>query len=391
MTDAMTKNMVLSPSGISHTFDAEADGYGRGEGINCIYLKPLREAIRDNDTIRAVIRSTVSNHDGKTPNLTQPCPISQEKLIRQAYQIAGIDAVQETPVFECHGTGTAVGDVIEASVVAKMTQGDATYITAVSIVYFQSCLRRSILLMLYIPQVKPNVGHSEGASGITSIIKSVLSLEHKTIPPNTHFKTPNPQIPFKEANLHVPLEPTPWPAGRPERISVNSFGIGGSNAHAILESASTISLKSQSTPLGSANSQLLVLSAHTADTLRKRIGQITDYVKNHPDRLHHLSYTLAARRSHLSHRAFAVVQPSNPILEDTAFSMFNTSSSNVVFVFTGQGAQWPGMGLRLLSSFPGFKEDIKRMDEALQQLPDAPNWLLYGQIEGPTAEVTRIL
>ncbi|KAJ5371780.1 Acyl transferase/acyl hydrolase/lysophospholipase [Penicillium concentricum] len=358
MTDAMTKNMVLSPSGISHTFDAEADGYGRGEGINCIYLKPLRDALRDNDAIRAVIRSTVTNHDGKTPNFSQPCPISQERLIRHAYQIAGIEAIQETPVFECHGTGTAVGDVIEASVVAKMTQGEATYISA----------------------VKPNVGHSEGASGITSIIKSILSLEHKTIAPNIHFETPNPQIPFTEANLHVPLEPTPWPAGRPERISVNSFGIGGSNAHAILESASATSPKAQVTSLGLSNPQLLLLSAHTADTLGKRIGQITDYVQNHPDCLHDLSYTLAARRSHLSHRTFAVVQPSNPTLDDTAFSIFNASSPNVTFVFTGQGAQWPGMGLRLLSSFPKFKEDIRTMDAALQQLPDGPNWLLYDEL-----------
>lgn len=150
MTDAMTKNMVLSPSGISHTFDVEADGYGRGEGINCIYLKPLRHALRDNDAIRAVIRSTVTNHDGKTPNFSQPCPISQEKLIRHAYQVARIDAIHETPVFECHGTGTAVGDVIEASVVAKMTQGEATYITAVSILYLQSCLQQNLSLMLYI-------------------------------------------------------------------------------------------------------------------------------------------------------------------------------------------------------------------------------------------------
>lgn len=135
MTDAMTKNMVLSPSGISHTFDAEADGYGRGEGVNCIYIKLLRHALRDNDTVRAIIRSTVTNHDGKTPNFSQPCPISQEKLIRQAYQAAGIDAIYDTPVFECHGTGTAVGDVIEASVVAKMTQGEETYITAVRVLY----------------------------------------------------------------------------------------------------------------------------------------------------------------------------------------------------------------------------------------------------------------
>jgi acyl transferase domain-containing protein len=136
MTDAMTKNMVLSPSGISHTFDADADGYGRGEGINCVYLKPLRDALRDSDPIRAVIRSTVTNHDGKTPNFSQPCPISQEKLIRQAYQVAGIDAIHDTPVFECHGTGTAVGDVIEASVVAKMTGGEQTYITAVSVILY---------------------------------------------------------------------------------------------------------------------------------------------------------------------------------------------------------------------------------------------------------------
>jgi acyl transferase domain-containing protein len=128
----------------------------------------------------------------------------------------------------------------------------------------------------------------------------------------------------------------------------------------------------------------LLLSAHTADSLRKRIGQIIDYAKNYPDRLHDLSYTLATRRSPLPHRAFAVVQPNNPVLDDTAFSIFNDSSPNVTFVFTGQGAQWPGMGLRLLSTFPKFKQDIKAMDEALQQLPDGPNWLLYGQIEDPT-------
>lgn len=164
---------------------------------------------------------------------------------------------------------------------------------------------------------------------------------------------------------------------------MNSFGIGGSNAHAILESTSTISLKSRNESPEAFNPQLLVLSAHTPDTLRKRIGQITDYVQNHTVSLHDLSYTLSARRSHLSHRAFAVVQSNKPIRDDAAFSIFNTSSPNVIFVFTGQGAQWPAMGLRLLSSFPIFKESIERMDEALQQLPDPPHWSLYGQTEGP--------
>jgi len=233
-------------------------------------------------------------------------------------------------------------------------------------------------------QVKPNVGHSEGASGITSIIKAILSLEHKTIPPNIHFQTPNPNIPFAEANLHVPLEPTPWPDRRPQRISVNSFGIGGSNAHAILESASTILKKPIPVSIDRRNDpQLLVVSAHTADTLRKRIDQITKYNNNNPDRVYDLSHTLGNRRDHLPHRAFAVLHPSNPALEDAAFTTSNTASPNVIFVFTGQGAQWPEMGKSLLSNFPKFNEDVKRMDEALQQLPDGPSWLLHGQSEKP--------
>jgi acyl transferase domain-containing protein len=231
-----------------------------------------------------------------------------------------------------------------------------------------------------IQQVKPNVGHSEGASGITSIIKAILSLEHKIIPPNIHFTTPNPKIPFAEANLHVPLEPTPWPDRRPQRISVNSFGIGGSNSHAILESASTIISKPIPVSIDRRNNpQLLVVSAHTADTLRKRIDQITKYNNNHPERIHDLSHTLGNRRDHLSHRGFAVLQPSSAGLENAAFTSSNATSPYVIFVFTGQGAQWPGMGKGLLSNFPKFKHDIKRMDEALQELPNGPSWLLYGQ------------
>lgn len=148
MTDSLNKSLVLSPSGISHTFDTDADGYGRGEAINCIYIKLLKDAIRDNDPIRAVIRSTVTNHDGKTPNFTNPCPISQEKLIRHAYQVAGIDAIEDTPVFECHGTGTAIGDVIEASVVGNLTQKKETYITAVSSIH-PTNVRSNIILTLW--------------------------------------------------------------------------------------------------------------------------------------------------------------------------------------------------------------------------------------------------
>lgn len=232
--------------------------------------------------------------------------------------------------------------------------------------------------------MKPNVGHSEGASGITSIIKAVLSLEHKTIPPNIHFQTPNPKIPFSEAKLHVPVEPTPWPNHRPHRISVNSFGIGGSNAHVILESSSKIISKPIPVSLDCRNDpQLLVVSAHTADTLRKRISQITTYINNHPNCLPDLAHTLGCRREHLQQRAFAVSRPNNLPLEETAFTGSSTISPNVIFVFTGQGAQWPAMGKALLESFPRFKQDMRRMDEALQRLPDHPNWLLYGRSAKP--------
>ncbi|THC96256.1 hypothetical protein EYZ11_004249 [Aspergillus tanneri] len=214
MTTTMSENMVLSTSGICRTFDAAADGYGRGEAINVIYIKPLHDALREGDPIRAVIRSTAVNCDGKTPTISTPGSEAQERLIRHAYQKARIkgEEVSKTAFFECHGTGTIVGDTVEASVVANIFGNEGIYIGA----------------------VKPNVGHSEGASGITSIIKCVLALEHNTIPPNVHFHTPNPKIPFDSAKLDVPVSPLSWPAGKRERVSVNSFGIGGTNAHAAL-------------------------------------------------------------------------------------------------------------------------------------------------------------
>ncbi|KAK1148125.1 Type I Iterative Polyketide synthase (PKS) [Aspergillus melleus] len=211
MTTTMSENMVVSTSGRCKTFDAAADGYGRGEAVNVIYIKPLHDALQQGDPIRAIIRSTAVNCDGRTPSITTPGAKAQEQLIRHAYKKARIDGdeVCKTAFFECHGTGTLVGDTAETSVVANIFGRDGIYIGA----------------------VKPNVGHSEGASGITSIIKCVLALEHNLIPPNVHFRTPNPKIPFDSAKLRVPVEPTPWPADRRNRVSVNSFGIGGTNAH----------------------------------------------------------------------------------------------------------------------------------------------------------------
>ena len=187
MTIAMSEQGVLSKDGLCKTFSADANGYGRGEVITAIYVKPLSDAIRDGNPIRAVIRSTSTNVDGKTPGMSCPSTDAQEALMRRAYKVAGITDFGLTAMVECHGTRTPIGDPIEANAVARVFSESGVYIGS----------------------IKPNLGHAEGASGLISVIKMVLALEHRIIPPNIQFTNPNPAIPFKSAKLTVPLEPSP--------------------------------------------------------------------------------------------------------------------------------------------------------------------------------------
>ncbi|KAJ5379544.1 Fum1p [Penicillium cosmopolitanum] len=370
MTTTMSENMVLSPSGMCRTFDEKADGYGRGEAINAILIKPLDEAIRNNDPIRAVIRATSTNCDGKTSSITTPGSLSQERLIRKAYKKAHIDNISQTAFFECHGTGTTIGDTAEASVVAKLFGTDGTLLGS----------------------VKPNVGHSEGASGITSVIKAVLSLENRTIPPNIFFDSPNPNIPFKEANLHVPTSALSWPKERKERASVNCFGIGGANAHAVLDSRRSFfsgpSLIGEPIRRHPDGSRLLVISAKSADSLQQRIRGITNYASENPESLHDLAFTLSSRREHLKHRAFAVAVPNKP-LDESKFQTGRTRSSKLIFVFTGQGAQWAGMGRDLIQQFDTFRDDIVEFERELQCLQNPPSWSLQDELSNSNSLVNR--
>jgi acyl transferase domain-containing protein len=227
-------------------------------------------------------------------------------------------------------------------------------------------------------KVKPNVGHGEGASGISSVIKGVLSLEHKTIPPNVFFDKWNPNIPFEAGKLHVPIEAMSWPDGRAQRVSVNCFGVGGANAHAILDSVRSFcgeGLRPVTAPAGSA--QLLVVSSRSAESLKQRIRAITDYANNDPDKLQDLAYTLGIRREHLSHRAFVVAKP-NGLISEADFQTARDKAPEVTLVFTGQGAQWPSMGRDLLDNFPSAREDIQSLYQVLKGLPDAPEWSLEG-------------
>ncbi|PLB37997.1 ketoacyl-synt-domain-containing protein [Aspergillus candidus] len=345
---------AISTSGICRTFDAAADGYGRGEALNAILIKRLDDAIADRDCIRAVIRASAINNDGRTPHISAPSVEGQEQLIRKTYAKAGIEDVDRTAFFECHGTGTVAGDTTEAAAVARV-------------------FRRG----MYLGSIKPNFGHSEGASGITSIIKVALALENKIIPPNVHFCTPNPKIPFQKASLVVPIEPTPWPDGKDERASVNNFGLGGTNVHVIMESTASVQLPD--TPEPSSRSRLVVCSARSQESLHKRIDDILQYMRRFPARLHDIVYTLGVRREHMAHRAFAVSD--GRVIESADMKQANGSHPpTLVFAFTGQGAQWAGMGKGLWNTFSVFRESLAKMDDALQSLPEPPVWTLQDEL-----------
>ncbi|KAJ5583788.1 hypothetical protein N7450_006452 [Penicillium hetheringtonii] len=352
---------VFSPSGISKSFDASADGYGRGEAVNAVLIKRLGDAIRDGDPIRAVIRSTMVNCDGRSPGITTPSAEAQEKLIFGAYQKASIGDISQTAFVECHGTGTLAGDPIECSAISKIFPKG-----------------------VYIGSVKPNVGHSEGASGLTSLVKAVLSLEHRQIPPNIHFHLPNPRIPWEENRLRVPTKLTAWPKNRKERISVSNFGIGGTNAHVIVDSSSSLRRTSTAQNTGEDSRYLLLLlSAKSQAALLRRRESILKYMVLHPSRLENLEYTLAARREHLTHRGF-LIKP-----RDVEQSMGDMKSSVVgqmpklIFTFTGQGAQWPGMGRELMARFSIFRDTIRSLDHILQSLESHPSWSLEDTLVDP--------
>ncbi|KAI0415149.1 polyketide synthase PksD [Xylaria grammica] len=210
---------MISPDGLCYSFDHRANGYSRGEGVVVVVLKTLSTAIRDGDQIRAVIRATGSNQDGRTPGITQPGAASQEKLIRQVYKSCGL-GFESTRYVEAHGTGTQIGDSTEMKALGSV---------------FRSA--RSPGAPLFVGSVKANIGHLEGGSGLAGILKCILMLEKGLIPPNPLFEKFNPKINAKRNNIQVPTSCVPWPSPGLRRVSVNSFGFGGSNGHVILDDA----------------------------------------------------------------------------------------------------------------------------------------------------------
>ncbi|KAG8162941.1 hypothetical protein KVR01_007419 [Diaporthe batatas] len=395
-TAAMTQQGVLSPDGSCNTFDASANGFARADAINAVYIKLLDDAIRDGNPIRAVIRGTWTNSDGKSASLTAPSCEAQTSLMRKVYERAQLDPAR-TAFVECHGTGTATGDPIgmllfQVSQSAELQNDNFiclssrhTETTAVGNVFGETGV--------YIGSLKPNIGHAEGASGLNSLIKAVLMLEHKTIVPQIKFVHPNPKIPFSEKRLKVPIQATPWPLDRAERVSVNSFGIGGTNAHVIIDSLQEVRpgllVKNGLKRVTALRPLLMVLSANSQDSLKKHVMNLENYLaenleKNEAD----IAYTLSQRREHLPYRTFIVTSAnedctSNTVIQPPALVKSLANPAPITMVFSGQGAQWAGMAKDLIQDDPAFRKDIQNMDCILRSLTYPPNWSVENELLEP--------
>lgn len=384
----------LSPDSRCYSFDHRGNGYARGEGFGVLVLKRLADAVRDGDAIRAVIRASGSNSDGRTPGIAQPSGDAQEALIRETYAKAGL-SLDTTRFFEAHGTGTAVGDPIEAR--------------AMGAVFGR---HRSPDEPLYVGAVKSNVGHLEGTSGVAGVIKAVLALEKGVIPPNTNFEQLNPSIDAASLNLRFPTEAVPWPSRGLRRASVNSFGFGGSNAHIVLDDAhnflkakrlagfhntvkipptreqiaQALSGQQNSHPNGEyitprdeevSGPALLVWSAadeggvkRLADAYNNHSHSLTVKAEQRRTYLSDLAYTLARRRSMFPWRSYAVSSSAASLTQEGVSLSKATRCSRSLglgYIFTGQGAQFAGMGRELLA-YPVFRATLQRAQLYLYEL-----------------------
>jgi polyketide synthase 5 len=346
----------LSPTGRCHAFDVAADGYVAGEGSVMMLLKRLQDAQRDGDRILAVIRGTAANQDGHTVNISTPSLSAQTAVYRAALAAAGVDA-RGVGMVEAHGTGTPVGDPIEYASLAEVYGVEG------------ACALAS---------VKTNFGHAQSAAGALGLMKAILALAHGAVPPNLHFTRLPDELARIDTKLFVPQEITEWPKNgqHPRRAAVSSYGVSGTNVHAILEQApATPGTNADHTgeAEAAANASLLVpLSSTSADELRRTAGRLADWVQAHDDiALPDLAYTLARRRAHRPVRT-AVIASSRPELTealrevaggDTPYqAAAGRDDRGPVWVFSGQGSQWAAMGAQLLATEPVFAATVAQAE-----------------------------
>ena len=357
---SMGKLRLFSDAGRTYAFDHRAkSGYARGEGAGCLILKPLAQAQADNDHIFSVITHTGINHNGRTVGIVAPSPEEQESLLKQVFAEADINPC-DVGFFEAHGTGTKKGDPIEASAIYKAVGSHFTRNDP-----------------LHIGSTKPNIGHLECASGVVSIIKSVLMLYYGFILPNADFERVNEAIPLEKWNMRVATWQRPWPAKR-KYVCVNNFGFSGSNSTCILSAAPQLRGLEVASSVCYSPLRLFVLSANDETALRKSIKKIGIWIEQHAELYQttmprNLAYTLCQRRSHLPWRVAVVAGMCSDVASalnshEAVPARAPSDPPRLAFVYTGQGAQWFAMGRELLQTHPVFFEAISRADDALRQI-----------------------
>jgi phthiocerol/phenolphthiocerol synthesis type-I polyketide synthase B len=358
VTRSFDQAEAMSQTGACHAFDAAADGFVRGEGCGVAVLKRLSDALRDGDRVIAVVRGSAVNSDGRSNGLMAPSPTAQAAVLRAACADAGVEPAQIDYV-ETHGTGTLLGDPIEAR--------------ALGAVYGRGRLPDAPLL---IGAAKTNLGHLEAAAGIVGVIKTAVALQRGEIPPNQHFDNPNPHIPFDELGLKVADEATGWPAtGRRRRAGVSSFGFGGTNAHLILEQAPLAPPAAPPAPEPAVTT--LVVSGKTPERLAATAAVVADWMTGAGAEvgLADVAHTLNHHRTHQT--AFATVCAADrdeAVAGLRALAAGDSAAAGVVgphqgtcgpgtvFVYSGQGSQWAGMGRQLLADEPAFAEAVEALE-----------------------------
>ncbi|MEV7779267.1 type I polyketide synthase [Kitasatospora sp. NPDC088351] len=369
---------ALSPDGLSFTFDARANGYVRGEGGAFVVLKPLHAAIADGDPVYCVLHGSAMNNDGTTEGFTAPSPAGQQDVLRQAYERAQVSAEQVQYV-ELHGTGTKLGDPIEASALGAVL-GDGRVDGA----------------ELRVGSVKTNVGHLEGAAGIVGLLKAALCIRHRELVPSLNFETPNPAIAFDELKLAVQRSLEPWPRpDEPLYAGVSSFGVGGTNCHVVLSDWRSESAAEEESPGAGSGPGAVpwVLSGKSAEAVAGQAGRLVSFLEGRPGLdAAAVGRSLAVSRARFDHRAVVVGETREELLAGVRALAEGLPAAGVVsgravpggagrtvFVFPGQGWQWQGMALELFDSSPVFAARLVECERALAPFTD---WSLLDVLRG---------
>ncbi|MGD1700258.1 type I polyketide synthase [Dapis sp. BLCC M229] len=358
------EGMIFSPDGHCRTFDAKAKGTIPGDGVGIVLLKRLNNAIADGDSIHAIIKGSSINNDGSLKvGYTAPSIEGQAAVISEAHAVAGVDP-ETISYIEAHGTGTELGDPVE---IAALTQA-----------FNYSTEKKGFCA---IGSLKSNMGHLDAAAGVAGLIKTVLALKHKLLPPTLHFEEPNPKIDFANSPLYVNTTLSEWKTnGTPRRAGVSSFGIGGTNAHVILEEAPEL-IKKENSPERPLH--LLTLAAKTPEALEQLVARYQNYIETHQElEIADICYTANTGRKHFNHRLAVIASNQQELLEKlkahqsteavTEMLSGEISGTRIAFLFTGQGSQYVDMGRQLYETQPTFQKILDQCNEILKEYLEVP-------------------